>query len=267
MMRPEYFIGRVTNVKDPEKAGRIQIRIYGLHDDTTMITDDDLPWAKCIFPVTNPVHQGMASPTTGIVVNSTVIGLFIDHDRQVPLVTGTLGSTSSSDNTAGSTASTDFPKADAGTDHNDVLKKALPSIGVSEAKYLADRTIGSIAYTGQEIDSLLHQIGAGNIIGAIHTGIDVVRQFENLKNNLVNSTIGNINSMIHGFVSDIGANIEQEVDSVLNATGAGHIINLTQSLESWKLSINPIQAIESAVNSPLTDTIKSSRWKPSHQNV
>jgi hypothetical protein len=31
----ERFIGRVVDVNDPEKSGRVKIRIYGMHEDDT----------------------------------------------------------------------------------------------------------------------------------------------------------------------------------------------------------------------------------------
>jgi hypothetical protein len=40
----ELFYGVVTNNDDPSRIGRVQVRIYGEHDDTT--DDDTLPWAE-----------------------------------------------------------------------------------------------------------------------------------------------------------------------------------------------------------------------------
>ncbi len=251
-MQHETFIGRVVSVKDPDEAGRIQIRIYGLHDNTTSLPDDQCPWARCVFPVTNPVHQGIASATTGIVVNSTVVGYFIDADRQLPLITGVLGASANNQS--------DFPKADRGSDHNDVLQKSLPSIGSAQAKNAIEKTIGNIPFIGQEIDELLGQIGAGGILGNIKQGLNIVHSFDDLKNNLLNSSIGNLNGMVQGFVSNIGSNIEQAVDNVVT-NELGNVINLTESLDTWKLQLfNPLQAAESVASqapslAPLADTI------------
>ena len=89
----QYFVwyGRVTNVLDPEMAGRVQVRILGKHDDTTNVPDLELPWARPMFPTTNPIHQGIAGPTTGLLVGSTVMVIFADPDEQLPIVIGSLG--------------------------------------------------------------------------------------------------------------------------------------------------------------------------------
>ena len=48
------FIAEVRNVKDDlSKSGKVQIRIYGNHDDEQNIKDDDLPWGTVILPVTS----------------------------------------------------------------------------------------------------------------------------------------------------------------------------------------------------------------------
>src|ERR1700734_370303 len=40
------WVGIVTNVKDPDMDGRVQVRVHGQHDDQTNIPDTDLPWSK-----------------------------------------------------------------------------------------------------------------------------------------------------------------------------------------------------------------------------
>ena len=39
------WLGIVVNVNDPQKSGRVQIRVKGRHDDTANIPDASLPWA------------------------------------------------------------------------------------------------------------------------------------------------------------------------------------------------------------------------------
>jgi hypothetical protein len=90
-MKNERFVARVVSILDTEMAGRLQIRIYGIHDDETRVPDIMLPWARCVFPVTNPVHQGVAGQSVGMVPNSIVVGYFADDDYQIPLVDGTIG--------------------------------------------------------------------------------------------------------------------------------------------------------------------------------
>lgn len=250
MINVEHFIAQVVNVKDdPEKSGRAQIRIYGRHDDTNRIKDADLPWARCVFSVTNPVHGGSAGATTGLMVNSTVVGFFADVNKQIPLITGTLGSGSAN-------YGSDFPQADRGSDHNDILNKSLPSIGKAEAKSAVEKTIGNIEFAGQDISQMLGQIGAGNIVGAIKSGLGVIQQFDSLKNSISSvGSLDNITGMVNGFVNSVAGGLESEATSaVASLTGGGTVINLTQSLESWKLSSFVENAV-SDVSSPLTDTI------------
>ena len=43
--------GRVVNVMDPKKQGRVQVRVHGLHDNETLIPDKDLPRALPRVPI------------------------------------------------------------------------------------------------------------------------------------------------------------------------------------------------------------------------
>ena len=42
-----WFIGRVVDVNDPEKDGRVRVKIFGYHPEgSNEISDQDLPWAQ-----------------------------------------------------------------------------------------------------------------------------------------------------------------------------------------------------------------------------
>ena len=48
-----WFIGVVENRSDPEKMGRVKVRVYGIHTSNTVdIPNEDLPWANVLIPVT-----------------------------------------------------------------------------------------------------------------------------------------------------------------------------------------------------------------------
>jgi len=83
------FIAEVRNIKDPWKAGRVQIRVYGNHDNEQDIKDDDLPWATPLQPITSAATGKVGIIPVGMVVGSRVFGLFIDDARQHPIILGT----------------------------------------------------------------------------------------------------------------------------------------------------------------------------------
>lgn len=87
---PRWFFATVVNNVDPEGAGRIQIRIHGIHspyDDD--VPEHSLPWANTLMPPT----EGGTSGLTKIpqVQNSALVfGIFLDGQvSQAPLVIGT----------------------------------------------------------------------------------------------------------------------------------------------------------------------------------
>lgn len=85
------WIGIVANVMDPHESGRVQVRVFGKHDDTTNIPDEDLPWAQVIQPVTSAARGRMGTAPVGLVVGSRVMGFWLDRDQQYPLVLGSVG--------------------------------------------------------------------------------------------------------------------------------------------------------------------------------
>lgn len=257
MSMHERFVGRVIDVNDPEKSGRVKIRIYGLHDDTTRIPDADLPWARCIFPVTNPVQSGVAGATTGMVKDSTVVGFFADQQKQVPLVEGTLGGIADDQS--------DFPKSDRGEDFNDVLGKHLPSVGTDALKNALDKTIGSLQFNGQGISSMLNEIGAGKIIGALDPAKGALSTFNSLKSNIAGAALDQVNGMVQGFASDlnsIATNLEGEV---MQFTDIGTLVQDVQNLVGGVIPISTtlgslegdlVGAVSGGINLPnITDTV------------
>ena len=85
-----WFMGEVVDINDPKQLARIKVRIYGIHDDTDLIKDDDLPWAQVITSITEGGTNGLGNPL-GIQVNALVFGIFLDGgDSQLPLIFGSL---------------------------------------------------------------------------------------------------------------------------------------------------------------------------------
>lgn len=109
-----WFVGRVSDIKDPEKIGRVKVRIIhdqsgelGKRKDSFGITDDELLWAYPIsaiqsaslhwkkikeleeFDVPDWIDAVGLSPT-GIAVGTYVYGFYLDgHEQNIPLIFGT----------------------------------------------------------------------------------------------------------------------------------------------------------------------------------
>ena len=86
-----HFIGVVENRNDPEKLGRVQVRVYSIHtNQKDQIPVADLPWAMVLQP-NNPATSGIGYSGTGLVEGTWVFGVFLDaKEFQNPLVIGAL---------------------------------------------------------------------------------------------------------------------------------------------------------------------------------
>jgi hypothetical protein len=98
-----WFIGVVEDRDDPKKMGRVRVRIYNVHPFTTSgapdkanVPTEHLPWAN---PINSIISAGIIGSTsdgvglspTGIMVNTTVFGFFLDgNECQMPVIFGTL---------------------------------------------------------------------------------------------------------------------------------------------------------------------------------
>lgn len=87
----KWWVGEVENVNDPDRAGRIQVRILGQHDDVTRIPTASLPWAQVLQPVTSAAAGGIGTAPVGLVPGSRVVGFWADGlDAQFPVVMGSI---------------------------------------------------------------------------------------------------------------------------------------------------------------------------------
>lgn len=85
--------GRVVNVMDPYKQGRLQVRVFGLHDNETLIPNAELPWALTRTPINSGAAvRGVSGSPVGVIPGTIVDGYFADSDRRVLVATGTLSS-------------------------------------------------------------------------------------------------------------------------------------------------------------------------------
>ncbi len=85
---------RVTTPDEIKGFGdRYKVRILGYHTDNALeLTDDDLPWAPVMLPVTAGGGTGGSSQSSQIRQGNFVFGFFLDgEDAQQPIIMGILG--------------------------------------------------------------------------------------------------------------------------------------------------------------------------------
>jgi hypothetical protein len=241
------FIAKVVDVNDPEKAGRVKIRAFGLHDDTTNLPDIDLPWARCVYPVTSALNGGVTGPTTGLTVGSTVTGRFIDMEKQTPIVEGTLGRAVAADGGPG-----DFPLANVGEDTNDVLKESVTKKVNDKLKSFKLQTIGSINYTGQSIASLIQNVEQGNVTGALRDIKNTARKLNDLKNTVEDivrraNNIGDLSRQaLIGEIQQVG-----NLVSAYSPETGGQIISTVNHLTGFITDASlasPVNSLKTALN-------------------
>lgn len=93
-METKWWIGIVENKNDPERRGRIQVRILGIHTKESIpypekgigIPMEKLPWAICCMPLT---YGGIAESTVAppaVEPGAWVIGISLDGDAYQKLL-------------------------------------------------------------------------------------------------------------------------------------------------------------------------------------
>lgn len=86
-----WWFGVVEDRKDPEKLGRVKVRVYNFHGDKTETPTNDLQWAFIIMQPTSASNQKVGLSPTGLMEGSTVFGFFADgQNGQMPMVLGSL---------------------------------------------------------------------------------------------------------------------------------------------------------------------------------
>ncbi len=88
------YTGIIEDRKDPEKMGRVRVRVVGVHSENRVqFATKDLPWSLVMNPINNASINGIGTTAmTGLVEGSTVIVTFLDEFMQQPLVLGSIAS-------------------------------------------------------------------------------------------------------------------------------------------------------------------------------
>jgi hypothetical protein len=93
-MSLNFFFGEVVKVsgseKDHDYAGDVQIRVEVDQDDKKRLKDEDLRWARNIFPPTYAQHRGVGISGGGLIPGSRIFGFYADNDRQTPYILGSV---------------------------------------------------------------------------------------------------------------------------------------------------------------------------------
>jgi len=91
---PELPVGSQSDL--PGFKRRVKVRIMGYHTaDTTALSDNDLPWAYCMMPVTAGGSMGGMSQSVNFSGGEFVFGFFLDgEDAQQPIIMGVLDKSS-----------------------------------------------------------------------------------------------------------------------------------------------------------------------------
>ena len=88
-----YWMGVVEDRRDPNKLGRLRVRVLGTHtEDKQLIPTCELHWAYVYQPITwNQAMNGLGHSPTGPAEGTWVWGFFRDNDSaQEPVVLGTI---------------------------------------------------------------------------------------------------------------------------------------------------------------------------------
>ena len=91
-----WWVGEVESIKDPQKIGRVKVRIVGWytgHGEVAYKDDiptDALPWSSVLLP-TDQAGIKNTGTSTQLQVGATVLGFFLDgEEAQLPVVMGSI---------------------------------------------------------------------------------------------------------------------------------------------------------------------------------
>jgi hypothetical protein len=86
-----WWFGVVEDRDDPQKLGRVKVRVHNFHGDKIKTPTEDLQWAFIIMQPTSASYQKTGLSPTGLMVGTTVIGFFADGgEGQMPMILGSL---------------------------------------------------------------------------------------------------------------------------------------------------------------------------------
>jgi len=267
------FIAAVVSVHDPHQSGRVKVRIYGRHDDTTNIPDDALPWAQVVQPVTSAANGRMGTAPVGLVVGSRVFGQWADADHQLPIILGAVGRAGDpveGQTTGGAptidTATGSIPPGSQGNPNNPYTTLNENRVSISDIDSGQTDIIAVSNTTGGVLTSLVERNMANptlptvasydknsnmnvlNIINAVDP-VGSLASLPCLNNNLISMTsiINLLGSTVQGVVSGV---VKTAVQAMRNA-----LLQLAQRIGLFKLlgmlnaAVSNVKEVQKLINS------------------
>ncbi len=80
-----FYRGVVENNDDPKQLGRVQVRVFGIHDSGSNVSPSALPWAEVSGGTDFGLYQGVG--VTSILRKGTLVWLFFhNEDYNYPII-------------------------------------------------------------------------------------------------------------------------------------------------------------------------------------
>ena len=80
-----FYRGVVENNDDPKQLGRVQVRVFGIHDSGSDVLTPDLPWAEVAGGTDFGLYQGVG--VTSILRKGTLVWMFFhNEDYNYPII-------------------------------------------------------------------------------------------------------------------------------------------------------------------------------------
>lgn len=250
----KWFVAEVVNrgdgkegQKDNTQSGRVQIRVFGKHDDKKNIPDDKCPWAVPLLPIgTGASKEGVGASPVGLKKGSRVVGFYADKDETIPILFGVLhkaGTDGGNDGETVETRNNDVPKGartqeTGGGDKNDVLKKRITEEVGKEGQHHKDKkTIGDVAFQGEAALDAIKKIDPSNLAGAVPGALNGMKSMVNTLS-VAGSLLANFQALASGKLpitkllaaaGQIGGAVGGAVNGIAGAAGVGIATSLTQN--------------------------------------
>lgn len=261
----ELWYGTVVNVNDPDKEGRIQVRIFGLMDDTTNIPDSKLPWVKPCQNIDSAGQSKIGLTPVGVIPGSIIGGYYIDEDRQYPIfdhVIAKAGDPQSGTTTNGQETlekgTNSTPIGERNKDNKFVIKKmntfttldkALPepkdsdgidttAEAIAKTKFATMPTIGSLVNPVEHVLQQLIQADPQHLTSVLPNAVEAMIKLKDLN---TFSSAGGINDIIG-----------QMLGTAMNSLGS--MSNIISSIPIGQFSSQVQQMITTASQFLGTDT-------------
>ena len=227
-----WWIAKVVNVKDPDQSGRVQVRIFGKHDDEKNIPDKDLPWAMPLQPVTSPAIGKLGTAPLGLVKDSKVMGFWADSDQQYPIILGSFGK--AGDPKPGSSSD--------GAETIDIKTGSIPSAAVNQSDPVEYNAFSKLYPDRIDINKINNQ-GADPTVGkfTISTGIVNKKEVDTKLKEPAKPTTASVDKTSKTDVMDLVKQVDPEKKSraLPNAidgfNSVRNIINLTSAVGLTKM--------------------------------